>query len=359
MTGVQTTAGPPGAAPAGPRAPGPLPEEAGGAHRRSPAASIRTIALYLVTLWAVVTVVFVLPRMIPGDPLQALDQPDSGTYVYDAHVRAKVAAYYGLDKPLVAQYGAYLSGLAHGDLGWSISQNAPVSRLIRLRLPWTLLLMGGALAVSSIAGFAAGVSAAWRRGGAVDRSLIVSLSAARAVPEYAMGIALLVCFAVFLPVFPQSGAQTAFAHYPTPFDAVGDVLRHLVLPLLALTTGLVANKFLIVRNTMISTLGEDYMLLARAKGLPGRLLKYRHAGRNVLLPFLTVVGVQAGLAVGGSLLVEQVFAYPGMGTLLGNAVIARDYPLLQGGFLVLALVTLVANLAIELVYTRIDPRAVR
>jgi peptide/nickel transport system permease protein len=323
--------------------------------RRRLATSARTVALYAVTLWAVVTVVFVLPRMIPGDPLQALDQPDSSTYVYDAQVRAKVAAYYGLDKPLVSQYRSYLSGLAHGDLGWSISQNAPVSRLIRLRIPWTLLLMGGALAVSSTVGFVAGVTAAWRRGGAVDRGLLVSLSAARAVPEYAMGIALLVGFAVFLPLFPLAGARTPFARYPTPFDAVGDVLRHLVLPLAALTTGLVSNKFLIVRNTMISTLGEDYMVLARAKGLPRRLLKYRHAGRNVLLPFLTVLGVQAGLAVGGSLLVEQVFAYPGMGTLLGTAVTARDYPLLQGGFLVLALVTLVANLVIELVYTRIDP----
>ena len=318
--------------------------------------AIRTVGLYIVTLWAVVTVVFLLPRLIPGDPLQALDQPDSGTYVYDATVRAKVAAYYGLDRPLVTQYRSYLVGLGHGDLGWSISQNTPVSTLIRRRLPWTLLLMGGALALSGTIGFAAGVAAAWRRGGVLDKTLLISLSGARAVPEYALGIALLVCFAVYLPWLPQSGAKTAFAHYPTPFDAVGDVLRHLVLPLAALTTGLVANKFLIVRNTMISTLGEDYMVLARAKGLPSRLLKYRHAGRNVLLPFLTVLGVQAGLAVGGSLLVEQVFAYPAMGTLLGTAVTGRDYPLLQGGFLVLAVVTLVANLLIELVYTRVDPR---
>lgn len=333
-------------------------EEPRGGRRRL-IASLRTIVLYAVTLWAVVTVVFVLPRLIPGDPLQALDQPDSGTYVYDAVVRAKVAAYYGLDKPLVTQYRTFVTGVAHGDFGWSISQNAPVATLMHRRLPWTLLLMGGALAVSSTVGFIAGVSAAWRRGGAVERSLIVSLSAARAVPEYAMGIALLVCFAVFLPAFPQAGAKTPFAHYPTPFDAMGDVLRHLVLPLAALSVGLVANKFLIVRNSMISTLGEDYMLLARAKGLPSRMLKYRHAGRNVLLPFLTVLGVQAGLAAGGSLLVEQVFAYPGMGTLMGSAVTARDYPLLQGGFLILALVTLLANLAIELVYGRIDPRAAR
>lgn len=352
MTDVRT----PTTAPPGRDLTEPRPEEPGVGRGRL-AASLRTIALYSVTLWAVVTVVFVLPRMIPGDPLQALDQPDSGAYVYDAAVRAKVAAYYGLDKPLISQYGSYLSGLAHGDLGWSMSQNAPVRTLLARRTPWTLLLMGGALTLSAVVGFAAGVAAAWRRGRAVDRGLIVSLSAARAVPEYAMGIALLVAFAVFLPLFPQAGAKTPFAHYPTPFDAVGDVLRHLVLPLVALATGLVANKFLIVRNTTIATLGEDYMVLARAKGLPPRLLKYRHAGRNVLLPFLTVLGVQAGLAVGGSLLVEQVFAYPGMGTLLGNAVTARDYPLLQGGFLVLALVTLLANLLIELVYTRVDPRA--
>lgn len=323
------------------------------------ASSLRTIALYLITLWAVVSVVFFLPRAIPGDPLQALDQPDSGTYVYDPVIRAKVAGYYGLDKPLLSQYCSYLSDLAHGDLGWSISQNTPVSSLLRGRVPWTLLLMGGALVLSSAIGFVAGVNAAWRRGGLVDRALIVTLSATRAVPEYALGLALLVGFAVFIPLFPQAGAKTAFARYPTPVDAVGDVVRHLVLPLAALTIGLMGNQFLIVRNTMMSTLGQDHMVLARAKGLPRRLLKYRHAGRNVLLPFLTVLGVQTGIATGASLLVERVFAYPGIGSLLGSAVTARDYPLLQGGFLALALVTLAVNLALELVYVRLDPRVAR
>jgi ABC-type dipeptide/oligopeptide/nickel transport systems, permease components len=317
---------------------------------------LRTIALYAATLWAVATFVFLLPRLMPGDPLQSLDNPDSGTFVYDPQTRAKVAAYYGLDQPLTSQYGTYLSGLVHGDLGWSISQNTPVGTLIAGRLPWTLLLMGSALALSSTISFLAGVSAAWRRGGLADRALIVSLSAARAIPEYAMASLLLVCFAVLVPVFPTSGAQTAFARYPSPFVAVSDVLRHLALPLAALTLGLAANKFLIVRNTAISTLGEDYMLLARAKGLPPRLLKYRHSGRNVLLPFLTALGVQAGFAASGSLFVEAVFAYPGMGSLVNDAVTARDYPLLQGSFLVLALVVLLANLIVELAYSTIDPR---
>jgi len=325
--------------------------------RRSRA--VRTVALYALTLWAVVSVVFLLPRAIPGDPLQALDRPDSGTYVYDSQIRAKVAAYYGLDKPLVNQYGSYLRSLGHGDLGWSISQNAPVRRLLVQRLPWTLLLVGGALALSATIGFVAGVTAAWRRGGVVDRTLIALLSTARAIPEYATASLLLVCFAVFLPLFPQAGARTAFAHYPTPFDAVGDVLRHLVLPLTALTLGLLANQFLTVRNTVISTLGQDFMVLARAKGLPRRLLMFRHSGRNALVPFLTSVGASMGLAVGPSLFVEVVFAYPGMGSLLSTSVGARDYPLLQGGFLSLALVVLTVNLALDLVYGRIDPRISR
>ncbi len=157
-------------------------------------------------------------------------------------------------------------------------------------------------------------------------------------------------------MFPQAGAQRPFAAYSSPIDAAGDVLLHLALPLAALTLGLAANKFLIVRNSVIGTLGQDYMVLARAKGLSSRSLKYRHSGRNALLPFVTALGVQAGFAVGGSLFVEAIFAYPGMGTLVEKAVTARDYPLLQGCFILLAVVVLLANLAVELTYSRLDPR---
>jgi peptide/nickel transport system permease protein len=174
-----------------------------------------------------------------------------------------------------------------------------------------------------------------------------------------MASALLILFAVTWPVFPQAGAQRAFADYASPLDAVGDVLLHLALPLTALTVGLAANKFLIVRSTVIATLGQDYMMLARAKGLSRRLLKYRHSGRNALLPFVTAFGIQAGFAVGGSLFVEAIFNYPGMGTLVGRAVDGRDYPLLQGCFLFFAVVVLLVNLAVELTYTKLDPRVGR
>ena len=333
------------------------PADSGRGRRRT--AYIRTVGLYLVTFFAAVTLTFLLPRYLPGDPLQQLNDPDSGTYVYDAQERDRVAAYYGLDQPLISQYRSFLSGLTRGDFGWSISQNVPVSTLLRNRLPWTLLLTGSALLLSSAISYFAGLTAAWNRGRFADRALIGVLSVTRSIPEYAIASGLLILFAVNYPVFPQAGAHKAFATYSSTWDHVSDILFHLALPLAALTLGLLANKFLIVRNTAIATLGEDYMVLARAKGLSRRTLKYRHSGRNALLPFVTALGIQSAFALGGSVFVETIFNYPGMGTLLERAVFARDYPLLQGYFVVIAVVVLIANLLTELTYTKLDPRVGR
>ena len=319
----------------------------------------RTVGLYAVTIWAVVTIVFLLPRALPGDPLQQLNDPGSSSFVEDPQSRQLALAYYGLDRPLIEQYRSYLAGLATGDMGWSISQTRPVSTLIGDRLPWTLLLVGSSMVLASAISFAAGVTAAWRRGSVTDKAFIVGLAGGRAIPEYALASALLILFAVKYRMFPMAGAQTAFARYPTTWDALKDTFNHLVLPVTSLTLGMAGNKFLIVRNSVISTLGEDYMLLARAKGLPPRLLKYRHSGRNVLLPFTTTLGVQMGFAVAGSILVEKVFAYPGIGTLVDGAVTARDYPLLQGLFVMLAVVVIATNLLIDLAYKWLDPRVAR
>jgi peptide/nickel transport system permease protein len=330
------------------------PRDGRGRHRFLGAA-LRSIALYALTMVAVVIVVFALPRAMPGDPLRALEDPDNSLYLSDPVVRDQLRAYYGLDEPLGEQFRSYVSGLATGDLGFSIARKAPVSGLIRAHLPWTLLLMGVSLAVASVLSFMAGVAATWRRGRLGDRALMVGMTAARAVPEYALAAVLLITFAVVFPLFPLAGARTPFNEYGR-IEGLLDIGRHLVLPASALTLSLLGTKFLLVRNTMISTLGQDYMMLARAKGLPDRMLKYRHAGRNALLPFLTVVGIQAGFAVGGSVFVETVFAYPGMGTLILRAVEARDYPVLEATFLVLAFVVLAVNLLLELVYARVDPR---
>lgn len=323
--------------------------------RRYLRAVLRSVGLYAFTMMAVVLVVFALPRAMPGDPLTALHDPDNSLYVSDPAVRENLRAYYGLDQPLPEQFGQYVGRLAQGDLGFSIERKTPVAGLIRAHLPWTLLLMGVSIVAASLLSFVAGVAATWRRGRITDRSLMVGMTVAHAVPEYAMAAVLLIAFAVVFPIFPLAGARTPFAEYGL-FATWADIGHHLVLPAGALTLALLGTKFLLVRNTMISTLGSDYMVLARAKGLPDRLLKYRHAGRNALLPFLTVVGIQAGYAAGGSVFVESVFAYPGMGTLILGAVEARDYPVLEATFLVFALMVLAVNLLMELVYARIDPR---
>ena len=323
--------------------------------RRYLRAALRSVGLYALTMVAVVVVVFTLPRAMPGDPLSSLDDPDNSAYVTDPVVRDKVRAYYGLDEPLPQQFQHYVGRLARGDLGYSIARKRPVASLLRAHLPWTLLLMGVSIVLASLLSFVAGVAATWRRGRISDRSLMTGMTVAQAVPEYALAAVLLIAFAVVLPIFPLAGARTPFANHGT-IAGVLDVARHLVLPAGALTLSLLGTKFLLVRNTMVSALGADYMVLARAKGLPDRLLKYRHAGRNALLPFLTVVGIQAGYAVGGAVFVESVFAYPGMGSLILGAVEARDYPVLEATFLVLALVVLAVNLGLELVYARIDPR---
>lgn len=315
-----------------------------------------SVLLYLVTLLCLVTVVFLLPRIMPGDPLSALEDPENGVFFTDEQARQEVLAYYGLDRPLPVQYTEYVTGVVQGDLGWSISRNQPVSTLIGQHLPWTLLLMGLALGLASAVSFVAGVAAAWRRGGLRDRVLVSSLTGLQAVPEYALAVAFLLLFGVVFPVFPLYGARTMFVEYGSWLDATGDVLAHLTLPLAALTLSLLGAKFLLVRNSVLSALGTEYMMLARAKGLPERLLKYRHAGRNALLPFLTSLGIQAAFAVGGSIFVEAVFDYPGMGTLVLDAVEARDYPVLEAVFLTFAATVLTINLLIELLYTRLDPR---
>ena len=296
-----------------------------GLWRRS---ALRLVALHAVTLVVVVTIVFALPRAMPGDPIASLQDPSSSIFVTDPDARQRLVASYGLDRPLWEQYVDYLGRLAQGDLGFSIERKAPVSSIIAAHVPWTLLLLGTSLVLASAVSFASGVTAAWNRGRRRDRGLVVAIAGVRAVPPYASAALLLVGLAVLVPVFPLSGATSAFADYSSPVERVADVAYHLVLPATALTLTMLTAKFLLVRNTMISSLGQDYMVLARAKGLPERLLKYRHASRNALLPFVALTGTEVGFAVGPAIFVEAVFAYPGMGVLTMGAVDSWDDPVL-------------------------------
>jgi peptide/nickel transport system permease protein len=314
------------------------------------------ILAYAVTLWVVLTLNFLLPRLLPGDPLSALLDPESSDYVFDGQVRAALEAYYGLDRPLLPQYGVYLKGIVTGDLGRSIRLNQPVGELIAAHLPWTLLLTGTALSLASLLSLMVGSQAAWKHGSAADRLLTAASVVAGNAPVYFVGTMLLIFLGAELGWLPLAGGRTPFASYGSPLAAAADVLAHLVMPALTLTLSLLGIQFLLVRNNMVGVLGEDFMLVARAKGLRQARLKWNHALRNALLPFVAHLAAHAALAITGAVFIETLFQYPGMGRLIFEAVGARDYPVLQGVFLVVAIIILTANLLADWLNIRLDPR---
>lgn len=316
----------------------------------------RALFSYLLTLWFIITLNFFLPRLLPGDPLAALLDPASSDYVFDPKMRAALAAYYGLDRPPLEQYGRYLLGLFTGDLGRSIRLNQPVIELIVSHLPWTLLLVGTALLFSSVFALIGGAEAAWRRGSWADRALVGTHILLANVPIYLIGMTLILSFSVRLRWLPMAGGRTPFTHYATAPAAALDIGHHLILPALTLTLAVVGIKFLLVRNTMVTVLGENFILVARAKGLPESRLKWGHALRNALLPFVAHTAAHAGTAVTGAVFIETLFNYPGMGRLIFESVTARDYPVIQGVFLVVSAVVLTANLLADLLNARLDPR---
>lgn len=329
-------------------------QESGAAGHAARRTRVRIVAFYLLTVYLLTTLIFILPRTLPGDPLRGY--MDEYTEVRP-EVRVELERMYGLDGSLFSQYTRYLARLGHGDLGRSIASSQPVSQLMRKNLPWTLLLTGSALVLSSVISLRMGLDAAWRRGTRKDRALQILCTVLRSVPEYAVGMFLLIGFSVVLKVFPVAGASTPFSTSTSQLAKVIDVVWHLMLPLTALTLGLIGTKFLMVRNITIGVLGQDYMLLARAKGLPQALQRRHHAGRNVMLPFLHLVGAQVGVAIAGGIFVQQVFGYPGIGNVMTAAVTKRDYPVVEACFLLLSFLVLTANLVIDLLSTAVDPRA--
>ncbi len=314
------------------------------------------LALYLLTLWGMLTLNFLLPRAMPGDPLLALMDPESDAYLADPGIRERILQYYGLDRPLWEQYLAYLGRLARGELGWSIALNSPVAELLAEHIPWTLLLMVPSIVLATLISVWAGAHAGWRRDTRVDRALLVVFLLLDTVPIFLLGILLLMVFGVYLGRFPLSGGQTPFASYASAWAQLVDILRHLVLPMATLTLGLAGRNFLLARNSMVTVLGAEFMLVARGKGLPEPALKYRHGLRNAVLPLVTRFAMQMGAALTGMILIETLFAYPGMGRLMFAAVAARDYPVLEGGFLVAGVAVILANVLADLSYAWLDPR---
>ena len=337
-----------------------LPTRAEDGHRpRRPRRWTGAVGSYLVVLFALVTLNFLLPRAMPGDPIDALLARGSAGFSLGEQSRAALEEYYGLDGSLLEQYRHYLGQLARGDLGRSIVTNAPVSDEIGRRLPWTLLLIGTSMALALAVGLAVGVHAGWRRDRPVDRALTTTLLAVREFPPFLLASLLLFVFAVKLDWLPLFGAQTPFSESFGPAERIVDVGRHLLLPTTVLAAGLTVGYYLLMRAGMVSELGADYLVLGKAKGLRERRLKYHYAARNALLPVVGNTAVEVGFAITANVLVERVFAYPGVGSLLFEAIGSRDYPTIQGVFLVVSTGIVTVNAVADLLYRRLDPRTGR
>lgn len=311
---------------------------------------------YLLTFVVIITINFFLPRMMPGDPFLHLSgAAGEEVWAFTAEQREYFTQYYGLDRPLPEQYARYVAGLFQGDMGFSYYFREDVSSIILRRLPWTLFMVVGAVIISLVIGIMAGIFSAWHRESWKDKFLYLFMVIFSEIPAFLLGIVLLIALAAGLGLFPLSGAKSHFAGY-TGWEGAMDVLHHGALPIITLALARAGGIFMLVRNTCTTVLGKDYVRTARAKGLTERRIRYRHVLKNALLPLITRVALQIGSMVGGAVLVENVFAYPGLGLLMREAVFVRDYPLLQGIFLVLAFGVLGANLLADFLYRFLDPR---
>lgn len=309
------------------------------------------------TLFLAITLNFLLPRLVPGDPLQLIAgnaAPQLG--------RERVAALraqYGLDKPLWEQYLLYLKQLAHGDLGQSYrySGGKSVAQILVENFRWTLLLVGTSLTLALLLGSLLGIWSARRQGRAADLGLFSGLYVLRSVPPFWLAMLLIPIFAIRLHLLPAGDSYSI--PRLTGLANVEDVARHVFLPALILTLAYIPTAFFITRAAMLGVMESDYVRTARAKGAGNPRVVFRHGLRTALLPILTVFMVDFGQLLGGVTVIEAVFNYRGIGNMMYEAVKSRDYPLLQGGFLLFTVTILAINLFTEILYPRLDPRVRR
>ncbi|OZM78930.1 ABC transporter permease [Pseudonocardia sp. MH-G8] len=309
---------------------------------------------YLLVVWAAATLNFLLPHLAPGDPVQYLYGGDALGLAPEA--MAQVRAGYGLDRSLPEQYLAFWAGLLRGDLGHSVQFNRPVLEVLGEYLPWTVVLVGLATAFAFVMGLVSGAWAAWHRGRRRDAGAVAAVLALDSMPGFWLGMILIAVFAVGLGWFPSYGAAT--------IDAEGAVwlieaAHRMVLPTATLALSTFGGFFLLTRAAMVSVLDEPFVRLARAKGVPDRRIALHHALRTALLPVYTNLTLVLGTLLSGAVVVETVFAYPGLGRLIFDAVTARDHPLLQGAFLLVTLGIVAANALADLTYPLLDPRVRR
>lgn len=316
---------------------------------------LRRLAFYVITFWAAVTINFFIPRIMPGDPVTALIARNQGRISTEAAQSLRIL--FGLDKDtsLWQQYLDYWNLLLHGDLGTSFTYSAPVIDVVRSALPWTIGLVGIATILSFTIGTLLGSGIGWRRGTWADSLLPISTFFS-AVPYFWLALIAISVFSVTLGWFPASGSYDRSLVPELSWEFVGSVIYYGTLPALTIVISSVSGWILGMRNMMVTVSSEDYVTVAQAKGLSERRVMFGYAARNAILPQVSSFALSLGFIVGGTLVMEIVFSYQGIGYYLFTAVSAKDYPLMQGIFLFITLAVLAANIVADIVYGFLDPR---
>lgn len=316
---------------------------------------LRRLGFYLVAFWAAMTLDFFLPRLLPGDPVSTI--LGAGNQLEPQQIQELKEAMGLTDEPLILQYFTYVTHVLRGDFGISFSNYpVPVINVISSGLIWTLLLGVSAVVISFVLGNFIGVVGSWRRGGVVDNFVPPLLVLIGAFPPFFLGLAAVYFLGYQLKWFPVNHAygDTIIPAFDLTF--FGSVVQHMLLPVSIMVLVTLGGWALGMRNTMVAILAEDYITMAEAKGLTQNRIMFRYAARNAMLPSVTAFGIALGFVLSGQILIEQIFAYPGLGYLLISAVTKVDYPLMQGLFLMITMAVLVANFIVDIIYIRLDPR---
>jgi peptide/nickel transport system permease protein len=320
---------------------------------------LRKVVLFIITLWAAITLIFILPRLMPGSPVDAAlgKLASAGVPITNAEKAAIEAQLGAPHTSLFVQYGDYLRNIATLRFGTSYSfPSQTVAQTIGRALPWTVFLVGTTTVFAFVIGTLLGVYAGWRRGKRGDSTVTIGATVFGAFPPFWLGLLLLYWLAFKYGWFPLKGGYSPGTTPNWSLSFLGDALDHSVLPALTLAITLLSGWVFGMRNNMINTLGEDYVTFAEANGLRTRTVALLYAARNALLPNVTAFGLALGAVIGGAVLVEGVYSYPGVGNLLYLAVTNHDFPLMQALFLVITLSMLVAIFIVDLLYVRLDPR---
>jgi len=312
-------------------------------------------SIFLVVSFLIILLLnFAIPRLMPGNPVDRFINP-----AMTPKDQQDILQAFGLTQPLYVQFWLYMKGLLTGNYGVSfLYYPIPVATILEQRIPWTLLLVGTATILSTLIGMLLGMRAASKSGSKEDSFYVLASMASRSIPTFWLSLFLLITFGVTFRIFPTTGyfSTQLLLSGGNTWEYIQSIFMHSFLPVVALMAYLVGGNLLIMRASALSTLNEDFVLTMRAIGYPNSKVIYNHVMKNAFLPMLTNIGIQLGLIASGAVLVETVFSYPGMGLLIYQATLARDYPTLQGAFFVLSVAVLLAVFATDILYSFLDPR---